>query len=54
MAGSGPVVFGSILMPVVLQNSSVSEDSGSLLEFYSVFIKFLVIKTFTLVILLDK
>lgn len=54
MAGSGPVLFGSILMPVVLKASSVSEDSGSLLEFYSVSIKFLVIKTFLLVIQLDK
>ena len=41
-------------MPVVLKASSVSEDSGSLLEFYSVSIKFLVIKTFMLVIQLDK
>lgn len=44
------MVFGNILMPMILQNSFVSEDSESLLEFYSVFIKFLVIKTFTLVI----
>lgn len=31
MAGSGPMVLGSVLMPVVLKNRSISEEAGSLL-----------------------